>query len=74
MTEQQEKKDVFTLDGVEHEVDSLDEEGRFLLGQLNSLNRDKMELLAKLDIVKTAEEGYIVRLRSVLQADEEEAE
>jgi len=74
MAEQQEKKDVFTLDGVEHEVDSLDEEGRFLLGQLNSLNRDKMELLAKLDIVKTAEEGYIVRLRSVLQAEEEEAE
>ena len=71
MAEQEEKKDVFNLDGIEHEVDSLEEEGRFLIGQLNSLNRDKMELLAKLDIVKTAEDGYISRLRSVLQAEEE---
>ena len=67
-----EQENTFTLDGITHSLDTLDDQGKFLIGQLNTLNQDKTNILAKLDIINTAEMGYIDKLRDNLQESEEE--
>ena len=67
-----EQENTFTLDGITHALDALDDRGKFLIGQLNTLNQDKTNILAKLDIINTAEMGYIDKLRDNLQESEEE--
>jgi len=66
------KENTFTLDGITHSIDTLDDQGKFLIGQLNSLNQDKTAILGKLDIINTAEMGYIDKLRDILLQEEKE--
>ncbi len=66
------KENTFTLDGITHSIDTLDDQGKFLIGQLNILNQDKTAILGKLDIINTAEMGYIDKLRDILLQEEKE--
>ena len=67
-----EKKNYFTLDGIDYDIDSISDQAKYLVGQLNALNQDRKSLHAKLDVVETAELGFIDRLRSELISQEEE--
>jgi uncharacterized protein YoxC len=69
-----EKKNYFTLDGIDYDIDSISDQAKYLVGQLNALNQDRKSLHAKLDVVETAELGFIDRLRSELISQEEEEE
>jgi len=72
----EEKKNSFTLDGVEYDIEGVSEKARYLVGQLNALHGDKQTLAAKMDVVETAENGFIDKLRNELELlkDEEERE
>ena len=72
MTE--EKKNYFTLDGVDYNIEDISDKARYLVGQLNALNQDKRSLQAKIDVVETAEIGFIDRLRSELMVEESKEE
>lgn len=69
-----EKKNYFTLDGIDYDIDSISDQAKYLVGQLNALNQDRKSLHAKLDVIETAELGFIDRLRSELISQEEEEE
>ena len=69
MTE--EKKSYFTLDGVDYNIEDISSKAKYLVGQLNALNQDKITLQAKIDVVETAEMGFIDKLRAELIAEEE---
>lgn len=72
MTE--EKKNYFTLDGIDYLLEDVSDKAKYLVGQLNLLNTDKISLHAKIDIIETAELGFIDKLRASLEADKEEEE
>ena len=65
-----EKKSYFTLDGVDYDIEDISEKAKYLVGQLNALNQDRKNLHAKLDVIETAEAGFIDRLRSELVEEE----
>ena len=70
MTE--EKKNYFTLDGIDYNIEDISDKAKYLVGQLNALYQDKKTLHAKLDVVETAELGFIDKLRSELVEEEVE--
>ena len=59
----QEKKDYFTLDGVDYLLEDVSNKAKYLVGQLNVLNTDKVSLHAKIDVIETAEIGFINKLK-----------
>ena len=70
MTE--EKKNYFTLDGIDYNIEDISDKAKYLVGQLNALHQDKQTLHAKIDVVETAELGFIDKLRSELVEEEVE--
>ena len=70
MTE--EKKNYFTLDGIDYNIEDISDKAKYLVGQLNALHQDKKTLHAKIDVVETAELGFIDKLRSELVEEEVE--
>ena len=68
----QEKKDYFTLDGIDYNIEDISDKAKYLVGQLNALHQDKQTLHAKIDVVETAELGFIDKLRSELVEEEVE--
>ena len=68
----EEKKNYFTLDGVDYNIEDISNKAKYLVGQLNALNQDKRSLQAKIDVVETAEIGFIDKLRAELTVDESE--
>ena len=67
-------KNYFTLDGIDYDIESISDQAKYLVGQLNALHQDKVTLKAKIDVVDTAEVGFISRLRAELSIEEEEGE
>ena len=70
----EEKKSYFTLDGVDYNIEDISDKAKYLVGQLNALNQDRKSLNAKLDVIETAELGFIDRLRSELVMEKSEEE
>jgi hypothetical protein len=68
----EEKKDYFSLDGVDYILEDVSDKAKYLVGQLNVLNTDKVSLLAKIDIIETAEVGFVSKLRAELTVEESE--
>ena len=68
----EEKKNYFTLDGVDYNIEDISSKAKYLVGQLNALNQDKRTLQAKIDVVETAEIGFIDKLRAELTVEESE--
>ena len=68
MTE--EKKNYFTLDGLDYDIEVISDKAKYLVGQLNALHQDRRTLEAKIDVVETAEIGFIDKLRAELDIDE----
>ena len=64
-------KNYFTLDGIDYDIESISDQAKYLVGQLNALHQDKVTLKAKIDVVDTAEVGFISRLRAELSIEEE---
>ena len=70
----EEKKNCFSLDGVDYILEDVSDKAKYLVGQLNVLNTDKVSLRAKIDIIETAEVGFISKLSEELTPKESEEE
>mgnify|MGYP001585431511 CR=1 FL=1 len=68
----EEQNKVFMLDDKEFNVDNINNESKYLLTQLKILASDKEQIHSRLDIIETAEMGFIERLRDALNEEPEE--
>lgn len=64
------EQETFTLNGVEHNIDDVNDEAKYYLGQIKDLQNQGDRLRSNLHQVDVALEGFTKLLENVLEKEE----